>query len=330
MMATTSKPTLAPMALLALLALLALARMLRVVMALLKKTAPRNATAAASIRQNAMAATVPSLSVAMVTLIQRQEKIVTAAMAMAVWDRQHAAAANASQQSLQIQLRRRCNMKQLTILIFYLLAPLSASAAPELSVAPKGGPNSATLAENFRVNRYGFSGGLAGYIQWPLVDRFFIASQMELLYTTRGAETILEGEYLGRSREHYFDLMVAARPEARLGWASVYLLLGGGLNLLVSANKDDAAGEGQDITGDLHRVDVALLGAAGVALHLPRHELGPVRLGTVFLEARHDIGLLDTDAVNGGFKNRTSSLMLGLSFVMAGSPSPATTATPGE
>jgi hypothetical protein len=221
-------------------------------------------------------------------------------------------------------------MKILLIAAACWLAPSSSRAEPdELSIAFKGGPNAATQAETYRVNRYGFSGGLSGELKWPLLDRFLLGGQIELLYTPRGAEVVFEGEHVGKLREHYFDLTVAARPEARLGWASVYLLLGGGLNLLVSANKDDAAGAGQDITDGLHRVDVSLLGAAGVALHLPSRELGPFRLGTVFIEARHDIGLLDVD-LTGGFKNRTSSLMLGLSFVVGGPPSPATTAGPVE
>jgi len=203
------------------------------------------------------------------------------------------------------------------------LALSSAHAEPALTLALKAGPNAATQLENYRVSRYGLSGGISGDSQWLLTDQFSLGGQIELLYTPRGAEVVFQGEHVGKLREHYLDLTITARPETRLGWARLYLLLGGGLNLLMSANKDDAAGAGQDITSGLHRVDVALLGAAGVALHLPDRELGPFHLGTVFLEARHDIGLLDVDR-NGGFKNRTSSLMLGLSFVMGGSSAPDT------
>jgi opacity protein-like surface antigen len=127
--------------------------------------------------------------------------------------------------------------------------------------------------------------------------------------------------------------MVAARPAARFGRASVYLLLGAGLNLLVDANKENVSGAKQDITGELHRVDVALLAGAGFALHLPRQVLGPLRLDGVLLEARHDHGLLDTDAVNGGFKNRTSSVMLGLSFALtsrASATAPASSPSRGS
>jgi hypothetical protein len=201
------------------------------------------------------------------------------------------------------------------------LAPSLARAQPlrELDIAFKGGPNAATQAEDLRVNRYGVSGGLSGDLKWSLIDHFWLAGQLDLLYTPRGAEVVFQGEHVGKSREHYIDLMVAARPEAHLGWASVYLLLGGGVNFLVSASKEDASGASQDITGDLHRVDVALLGGAGIALYLPNRELGPLRFSRLFLEARHDIGLLDVD-LTGGFKNRTSSLMLGLSFVVGGAP----------
>ncbi|HEX7839957.1 MAG TPA: hypothetical protein VF469_20915, partial [Kofleriaceae bacterium] len=76
------------------------------------------------------------------------------------------------------------------------------------------------------------------------------------------------------------------------------------------------------------RIDVALLGGAGVALQLPDHTVGPFHLGAVFLEARHDIGLFDTDAMVGGFRNRTSSLMLGLSLAVGGEPPPAVAAGP--
>jgi hypothetical protein len=89
------------------------------------------------------------------------------------------------------------------------------------------------------------------------------------------------------------------------------------VNLLLSAETEDITGAKTDITGDLRRIDVALLVGTGIALQLPRRQLGPVRLGAVFLEARHDRGLIDSDAVNGGFKNRTSSLMFGLSFALA-------------
>jgi len=219
-------------------------------------------------------------------------------------------------------------MKTLTIAILWSISSI-VHAQPELDIGFKGGPNAAIQAENFRVNRYGFSGGLSGDLQWLLIDRLLLGGQIELIYTPRGAETIFEGEHVGKLREHYVDLTVTARPEARLGWASLYLLLGGGLNLLVSASRDDAAGAGQDIIDGLHRIDVAVLGAAGIALHLPHRELGPFRLGTIFLEARHDIGLLDVDT-SGGFKNRTSSLMLGFSFVVGGRPSPTTTAGPAK
>jgi opacity protein-like surface antigen len=119
--------------------------------------------------------------------------------------------------------------------------------------------------------------------------------------------------WVGKTRSHDIDLMVAARPGIRLGRVSLYLLLGGGLNVLLDASQVNSSGGGEDLNDDLRKYDLALLAGVGGALHLPR---GPARLGTVFLEARHDRGLLDTDLTNGGFKNRTSSLMLGLSFAL--------------
>jgi hypothetical protein len=222
---------------------------------------------------------------------------------------------------------RRTNLRMKQLVMAMLIWPTSVAAdpAPGANVAFKGGANAATLTNDNRVTRYAFSGGLEGYLQKTLTDQFSLGGQLELLYTPRGAKTIVEGDYLGQVRQHYFDIMIAARPGLRLGPASIYLLLGGGLNLLVSANKENALGTKQDITDGLRRIDVALLGGAGVALHLPHREMGPFRLGTVFLEARHDVGLIGTDLMADGFKNRTSSLMLGLSLAVGGSAAPAMT-----
>jgi hypothetical protein len=214
-------------------------------------------------------------------------------------------------------------MKNLLITVIFLSIPHVAHAEPESSIALKGGLNAATLDHDNRENREGFSGGIAGYLQWLLSERFSLGGQVELLYTPRGAEVVVGGQTQGESREHYVDFVVAARPGIRLGPVSIYLLLGGSLDLLISANKDNILGSREDITGDLHRIDIALLAGAGVALHLPGQSLGPFQFGTVFLEARHDIGLIDTDLANDGFKNRSSSLMLGLSFVVGGASAPA-------
>lgn len=205
------------------------------------------------------------------------------------------------------------------ITIIFLIPQRARAQSAEFDLALKGGPNAATLAHDNRDNRYGFTGGLSGDLQWFIVDQFSLGGQIELLYTPRGANAVFNGVMEGASREHYIDLMLAAHPELRFGSVGVYLLLGGGLNVLMSANKDDAGGSGQDITGDLHRIDVALLASAGVALHLSSKESRSLHLGTIFLEARHDIGLIDTDLANDGFKNRTSSLMLGVSLAIGGS-----------
>lgn len=213
------------------------------------------------------------------------------------------------------------------LVIIISLFSLVADAEPGLDIALKGGPNAATLAHDNRANRYGFSGGFGGYFQQSILDQFRLGGQMELLYIPRGAKEVIDGEYMGRFREHYFDVTVAVRPELRLAAVGVYLLLGGGLSLLVSAKKESALGAKQDITSELHRIDVSLLGGAGVGWYLPRREMGPFHLDTVFLEARHDVGLLDTNLASSGSENRTSSLMLGLSFVVGG-PSARDTAQP--
>jgi hypothetical protein len=217
-------------------------------------------------------------------------------------------------------------MKQLSTIAFITtiwLFPLPTRAESELEVAFKSGLDTATLDHEFRVARYGFSGGVEGHLQWFLSDRFSLAGQVELLYTPRGTEVVVGGTSQGKLRQHYLDAVVAARPEAWFGRISLYLLLGGGINFLVRADSENAAGLSQDATNDLRRIDVALLVGAGAAWHFPPRGAGGFRIGAVSLEARHDQGLIDIDKMNGGFKNRTSSLMLGVSFMVGSSASPA-------
>lgn len=221
-------------------------------------------------------------------------------------------------------------MNKLTIILFLISVALPirrGHADSDLHIALKGGLNAAVLDHEFRENRYDFSGGVTGYFRSSNSDRLSLAGQIELLYVPRGANVVVEGEKQGEFRHRYVDLVAAVRPGMQFGSMSIYLLLGGELNLLVSATVVDGTGSQQDITGDLHQIDVALLGGAGVGLYLPRQNLGPFHLDTVFLEARHDIGLLDTFHNTSGFKNRTSSIMLGLSFVVGGSAAPAPAGT---
>lgn len=217
----------------------------------------------------------------------------------------------------------------LSISIFIIYICRTASAEPDLELALKGGPNTSMLVADDRHAKHGFSGGIGGCLLWRGFQRFSLAGQLDLLYTPRGAEAVFDGQYVGVTRMRYFDVTVAARPEARFGRASVYLLLGGGLDVLLSVSQEDMLGMRYDITDDFHKIDVALLAGAGVSLRLPSRGFGSVRLGTVFVEARHDHGLRDSDAINGGGKNRASSLMLGLSVALtSGGASTVSSAPP--
>ncbi len=205
-------------------------------------------------------------------------------------------------------------------LFFFCISMLrsSAQANPELDVALRGGLSAARHAAEFRVHRYGISGGVGACLQWELEGRFLLGGQVDLLYTTRGAEVVTDGFKQGTFEEPYFDVALAARPGIRLGRADVYLLVGGSLNFLWSARSESVTGASQDLTDVFRRVDVALLGGAGVAFHLLPKGWGPFRRGTVLFEARHDHGLLDTVAVGGELEleNRTTSFMLGVSFAL--------------
>jgi hypothetical protein len=220
-------------------------------------------------------------------------------------------------------------MSRLRLAIVLSLLPLLAQAQPHFGLAFKGGPNSAINNIDNREHRYGLSGGLAGNLRWQLPRPPLLGGQFELLYTPRGANTVFEGEDLGWLRQHYIDVVFAIRPEARIGPASIYLLLGGSWDLLLSAKRyGKASGITDDVTDLASRHDVALLVGVGVALHLPSRRVGPFRLDTAFVEARHDRGLIDfDDTTDTVVKNRTTSLMLGVSFALdsrgapSGSPS---------
>jgi hypothetical protein len=208
-------------------------------------------------------------------------------------------------------------MNRFAILISFLCLPRSSEAQPELSLSLQAGPNAAVWDREYHEHNYGFCGGLAGNLRWPFGARLSLGAQMALLYMPRGTEQFSPntGEFLATFRQHYLDMAVAIRPEVRVGSVGVYLLLGGSWSVLLNASSVDESGRKDD--RDLRRHDVALLAGLGGALHLPPHRLGPFRLGTVFLEARYDRGLLDFGtADDSSVKNRTTSFMLGVSFAL--------------
>jgi hypothetical protein len=218
-------------------------------------------------------------------------------------------------------------MNRITLAIILLCLPRLSEAQPdELSLSLKAGANAAAWDSEFAEHKYGFAGGLAGDLRW-FRARFSLGAQMALLYMPRGTKGFdpTTGEFLATFRQHYFDTAVAFRPEARVGSVGVYLLLGGAWSILLNANAVDY--RGRKVNVDIRRHDVALLAGLGGALHLPSHRLGPFHLGTVFLEARYDRGLLDFIPDDGSRKNRTTSLMLGVSFALG---SKAAVAGPGH
>ena len=233
-------------------------------------------------------------------------------------------------------------MSRLALIIILFCWPRLSEAQPELSLSLKAGPNAAVSGREENEHRYGFSGGLAGDLRWPFGARFSLGAQMALLYVPRGTKVISPntGEYLGTFRLHYFDIAVAFRPAARIGPTNLYLLLGGGWNLLLRATRESVNTPGlkEDVTDAFSRHDLTLLVGAGVSVRLPSKKLGPFHLGTAFLEARYDRGLLDfIRADDSSAKNRATSLMLGVSFALgskAAVPSPsdpaASVARPGR
>jgi hypothetical protein len=202
----------------------------------------------------------------------------------------------------------------MAMLLLIWLAPAPASADAYAGISIKGGLTGAKYNLRHRFNRYGASGGIAGYLGLPLAGRFSLGGQLEVLYTPRGTQVFFGGVYGGQTRLHYYDVAITARLEARLGQGKLYLLLGGSRNRLVNADDWSALGTHQDITHLFHRTDVALRTGIGIAWPFPRQVLEPFRHGGVFLEANHDRGMTDIDVVGYGIRNRSASLMVGLTF----------------
>jgi Outer membrane protein beta-barrel domain len=217
-------------------------------------------------------------------------------------------------------LHLKDNMRRRWIVAIALtwLMPLRGNAETAGEIGAIAGVNAATLDHQDRESRLGFSGGIFGGMQHAFDERWGFGERLELLYTPRGADTASGGVALGQLREHYVDLALALHPELRFGALSAYAVLGGSLDILLSANKHSTGGPTEYITGDVSRVDVAILTGIGVAWRLGGRGAGTLQPGAISLEVRHDIGLLELDPVNDGFKNRTTSVMLGVSFLLGG------------
>ena len=216
----------------------------------------------------------------------------------------------------------RLIMNKLILVIAVLWLSASAEAQSRLGIALKAGPNATTWARENRDYKYGFSGGLAGNLRRRIGTQFSFGGQMELLYVARGADVVSDDETIGTFRQHYFDVAVEMRPEMRFGSVGVYVILGASWDILMKANRESYIGMGSqdDVTDSLVRHDVALVGGAGVAVYLPVQKLGPARLDTLFLEVHYDRGLIDFDPTSdGSAKNRSTSLMVGLSFALGSS-----------
>jgi hypothetical protein len=210
--------------------------------------------------------------------------------------------------------------KTLTVLVILCL-PYSSNSQPELSFSLKAGPNAAAAGREQNALKYGLSAGVAGDLRWSSAARFSLGAQLALLYVPRGVKVISPstGEFIGAFRRHYIDTTAALRPAARIGPANLYLLLGGGWAFLLRAIRESVNTPGQkdDVTNGFGRHDLTLLVGAGVWASLPSKRLGPFRLGTVFVETRYDRGLLDhVRAEDSSAKNRTTSLMFGMSFTL--------------
>jgi hypothetical protein len=207
-------------------------------------------------------------------------------------------------------------MKKLILVVLAVsLGSAPAHADPYAGVSLKGGIAGAKFNRPHRHNRYDTTGGAAGHLGWQLTGRFSLAGQLELLYTPRGTQvTFYYPPPSANSLHRYFDVAITARPEVRLGPGSLYLLLGASRNHLISADVWRATTGHSEVTHLVRETDVALRAGIGAVWPLPRHTPSAFHRLSVFLEASHDRGMIDLDLYGLGVRNRTSSVMAGLTF----------------
>jgi hypothetical protein len=208
----------------------------------------------------------------------------------------------------------RLRRGSVAMLLLVWLAPVPAHADLYAGISLKGGVAGAKYNKPNRALRYDPSGGIAGHLGWTLAGRFLLGGQLELLYTPRGTRVVFSGVPSGNSLQHYYDVAITVRPEVQLDPVRLYLMLGASRNHLTSAHDWSAINAHFDVTHLVRETDVALRAGIGVVLPLPRQSLPPFHRLSVFLEACHDRGMIDFDIVDRGFRNRTSSLLVGLTY----------------
>jgi hypothetical protein len=135
----------------------------------------------------------------------------------------------------------------------------------------------------------------------------------------RGSNAVVDDVLQSSTRLHYLDASLLARPTLRFDQVGAYVLLGAGVCILMSANSKNRDGMTQDVSDYFHRIDTALVMGAGAMFRPFTKKQGALRVNALFVEARYELGLVDVDPEDLGFKNRTLALLLGVSIALTSS-----------
>ena len=219
-----------------------------------------------------------------------------------------------------IQTLKAPFMKTTCIIVSMLtILGLATGARADSSWFIQGGVDGAKFNQDYRTNKYGLLAGVGGHIGKPLSERLLLGGQLELSYVQRGTKAVVNDVLQSNIRLHYLDATLLARPTVRFDQVGAYALLGAGICVLMSANDKNENGMSQDIIDSLHRIDASLVMGAGMMFRPVAKSQGPLRIDSFFVEARYELGLVDVDTADLGFKNRTLALLLGVAFALSSS-----------
>lgn len=206
--------------------------------------------------------------------------------------------------------------KTTAVFAVFVLLCLAMDATADTSFLVKVGVDAAKFNQEDRTNKYGLSAGVGGHVDRSFNRGVVLGGQLEVSYVQRGSDAVVNDNLQSSIRMHYLDWVLTARPAMRFGVVEPYVLLGAGLCVLMNAKNRNDSNVTEDITGNLHRVDVLLAMGAGVAYRPFAVRSSGFGLDALFIEARYERGLVDIDTMDLGIENRNAALLLGASFAL--------------
>lgn len=144
-----------------------------------------------------------------------------------------------------------------------------------------------------------------------------VSPQFELMFTSRGSSGEIGGVNQGRFDLYYVDMLVLARAEIPIEPVILFAIAGPEASVLLKSTLTSPDGVTSPETG-FGRFDLGMVAGAGVAF-------GPFSWGTMTLEARYEMGLIDIseELQDVTLTNRTISFTLGYEYRRSSSRSTA-------